>query len=119
MAEGLLRHIAGDKYDVESAGTHPSFVNPFAIESMKEAGIDISSHRSKSVNEFKGSHFDYIITLCDHAKESCPYFPGGIKIHWGIEDPFSASGNEEMVLKKFMKIRNEIAELIKKLVGNS
>ena len=76
MAEGLLRQDAGDRFEVESAGTKPSHVRPEAISAMRELGIDISGHRSKSVEEFTGQHFDYVLTVCDNAKESCPIFPG-------------------------------------------
>jgi arsenate reductase len=79
MAEGLLRHDAGERFEVESAGTKPSSVRPEAIEAMRELGIDISEHRSKSVEEFEGQHFDYVITVCDNAKESCPVFFGAAK----------------------------------------
>ena len=81
MAEGLLRHDGGPGYEVFSAGTHPSHVRPEAIEVMREAGIDISGHRSKSVEEFAGQHFDYVITVCDNAKESCPVFPATTQAH--------------------------------------
>jgi arsenate reductase len=87
MAEGLLRHLSGDKYEVFSAGINPSKVNPMAIEVLKEIGIDISGHRSKSVDEFKDKSFDYVITVCDNAKESCPYFAGSRMLHWNIEEP--------------------------------
>ena len=88
MAEGLLRHDAGNVYEVSSAGTKPSHVRPEAIAAMREIGIDISGHRSKSVDEFAGQAFDYVITVCDNAKESCPVFPATTKrIHWSLEDP--------------------------------
>src|ERR1041385_7696158 len=88
MAEGILRDLAGDRFDVESAGIEPSHVRPEAIEAMREIGIDISSHRSKSVDEFVDQQFDYIITVCDNAKETCPVFPGNAKrIHWSFDDP--------------------------------
>ena len=90
MAEGLLRHDAPDRFEVFSAGTNPSYVRPEAIASMRAIGIDISGHRSKSVDEFTGQAFDYVITVCDNAKESCPIFPGNAKmIHHGFEDPAS------------------------------
>src|SRR6478672_11734668 len=88
MAEGLLRHDAGNAFDVESAGTNPSTVRPEAIEAMREIGIDISGHRSKHVDEFDGQRFDYVITVCDHAKESCPIFTGTVKrLHHSFDDP--------------------------------
>jgi len=113
MAEGLLIHLGDNKFEVFSAGTHPSFVHPLAIEAMKEIGIDISNHRSKSVTEFLGQSFDYVITVCDKAKESCPTFPGETKrIHWSFEDPAEATGTIEEKMKVFRKVRDEIKEHI-------
>lgn len=108
MAEGLLRHDAGDRFEVESAGTKPSRVRPEAIEAMREIGIDISNHRSKSVDEFTNQSFDYILTVCDHAKESCPVFPGNaIRLHQNFTDPAD--------LEAFRRVRDEIREYLKKL----
>lgn len=88
MAEGLLRHDAGDYFHVESAGTKPGIVRPEAITVMKELGIDIANHRSKHLDEFNGHHFDYVITVCDNAKETCPIFPGTTqRLHHSFEDP--------------------------------
>lgn len=109
MAEGLLRHDAGNVYEVFSAGTKPSHVRPEAIAVMREVGIDISGHRSKSVEEFAGQDFDYVITVCDNAKESCPLFPAKTKrIHWSIEDPAAAQGSEEELLAAFRRARDEL-----------
>lgn len=110
MAEGLLRHDAGSKFEVESAGVEPSIVRPEAIEAMKEIDIDISGHRSKSVDEFAGQNFDFIITVCDNAKESCPVFPGrATRIHQSFEDPPPASeGDYESRLQVFRRVRDEI-----------
>jgi len=109
MAEGLLRHEAGSVYEVFSAGTKPTHVRPEAVAVMREVGIDISSHRSKSVDEFAGQALDYVITVCDHAKESCPIFPGKTKrIHWSIEDPAAAQGSEEERLAAFRRVRDEL-----------
>jgi arsenate reductase len=108
MAEGLLRDLFGEYYEVHSAGTESSSVNPFAIRVMEETGIDISSHRSKSVSEFMDIPFDYVITVCDFAKESCPFFPGGIIIHKGFKDPSQANGNKEDKLREFRRSRDEI-----------
>lgn len=115
MAEGLLRFEAGDRFDVESAGVEPSHVRPEAIAAMKEIGIDISNHRSKSADEFLGQHFDYIITVCDHAKESCPIFPGNAeRIHQSFEDPPPASvGDYETRLSIFRRVRDEIRNWLK------
>jgi arsenate reductase len=109
MAEGLLRHDAGNVYEVFSAGTKPSQVRPEAISVMREAGIDISGQRSKSVDEFAGQDFDYVITVCDNAKESCPVFPLKTKrIHWSIEDPAAVPGSEEEALTAFRRVRDEL-----------
>lgn len=103
--------MAGDRFDVESAGVSPSLVRPEAIAAMKQVGIDITSHRSKSVDEFVGQKFDYIITVCDNAKESCPVFPGSAeRIHWSFDDPAAANGSPEKILAEFARVRDLIAE---------
>lgn len=115
MAEGLLREIGGEMLEVESAGVIKSFVRPQAIEAMKEIGIDISEHRSKSVEEFAGQNFDYVITVCDNAKESCPVFPGNVKrIHWSFDDPAETTGGESEKLAVFRRVRDEIREKLRK-----
>lgn len=109
MAEGLLRDMAGDSFEVFSAGTHPGIVRPEAIAALKEKGIDISNHRSKSVDEFTGQDFDYIITVCDNAKENCPVFPARAnRIHHSFEDPAAVEGDEETRLNAFRRVRDEI-----------
>jgi arsenate reductase (thioredoxin) len=110
MAEGLLRHDAGDQFEVESAGTKPGKVRPEAIAAMRELGIDISGHRSKHVNEFDGRQFDYVITVCDNAKESCPVFSGAVKqLHHSFEDPPPLSvGSEEERMAIFRRVRDEL-----------
>jgi len=109
MAEGLLRHDAANAYEVFSAGTKPTHVRPEAITVMKEAGIDISSHRSKSVDELRGWDFDYVITVCDNATRSCPVFPAKTeRIHWSIEDPAAVQGCEEERLTAFRRVRDEL-----------
>lgn len=118
MAEGALRHFKSDEYEVFSAGTKPSEVNPTAIGVMKEIGIDISSHRSKHVDEFKGQTFDYVITVCDHAKESCPVFPGGVLMHWPFPDPPHNKEVTEDVLEEFRKVRDMISARFKTFVGS-
>jgi arsenate reductase (thioredoxin) len=111
MGEGFMRHMAGNKFEVFSAGVEPTEVNPYAIKVMAEAGIDISSHKSKSVDEFLEQEFDYVITVCNHAKQICPVFPGQYeRIHWDIEDPAHAEGSEQEKLAFFRKIRDEIKE---------
>jgi len=113
MAEGFLRSLAGDKFEVFSAGVKPTQVNPLAIKVMAEAGIDISKHRSKSAMEFIGQQFDYVITVCDNARQTCPIFPGKYeKIHWDLEDPAEAQGSEEERMVVFRKIRDEIKKRI-------
>ncbi len=114
MAEGLLRQDAGDRLEVASAGVEPTQVRPLAIKAMNEIGIDISSHRSKPVDEFNGQNFDYVITVCDNANQQCPMFPGTTKrIHWSIEDPAAAVGNEEEQLKVFQRVRDELREKLR------
>jgi arsenate reductase len=109
MAEGLLRHDAGERFDVESAGTKPGIVRPEAIAAMKETGIDVSGHRSKHVDEFEGQKFDYVITVCDNAKESCPVFFGGAKhLHQNFDDPAEMDGSEEERLARFRRVRSEL-----------
>lgn len=114
MAEGLLRHFSSDKYEVFSAGVNPTKVNKNAIEVMKEIGIDISHHKSKSVNEFMDKPFDIIITVCDNAKQNCPFFAGvADRIHWDVIDPAEALGSQEDLLKAFREVRDELANYIK------
>lgn len=110
IAEGLLRYDAGDRYDVESAGVELSFVRPQAVEAMREIGIDITGHRSKSLNEFLGQPFDYVITVCDNAKEHCPIFPGiATRIHWSFDDPAAAAaGDDATQFAVFRRVRDEI-----------
>jgi arsenate reductase len=109
MAEGLLRSLAGDRYDVHSAGTHPSIVRPEAIEAMAEIGIDISGHRSKSVDEFADQSFDYVITVCGKANENCPVFPGAPnRLAWDFDDPAAVEGDHEKRLAAFRRVRDEI-----------
>jgi arsenate reductase len=109
MAEGLLRHQGGEHFEVHSAGTKPSSVNPLAAEAMREIGIDISNHRSKSVTEFEGAHFATVITVCDSAAEQCPIFPGAPRrIHWSLPDPAASGGTYEEKLEVFRRVRNEL-----------
>lgn len=116
MAEGLLRNMAGDRFEVESAGVAPSFVRPEAIEAMREIGIDISQHRSKSVDEFAGQSFDYVITVCDNANQQCPMFPGRAeRIHWSIPDPAEVIGDERTRLAAFRSARDDLRERLKRL----
>lgn len=109
MGEGLLRHDAGDRFEVASAGTKPSHVRSEAITVMRELGIDISGQRSKSVDGFTGQSFDYVLTVCDNAKESCPIFPGNaVMIHQSFRDPAALQGSEEERLAVFRRVRDEM-----------
>jgi arsenate reductase len=118
MAEGLLQHEGGNRFEVASAGTQPSRVRPEAITVMCELGIDISGHRSKSVEEFMGQDFDYVITVCDTAKQSCPVFPGQTTLmHWSIADPAAAEGDEDARLAVFRRVRDELRERLRGFVA--
>ena len=109
LAEGLLRADLGDKFEVESAGTRATQVRPEAIAVMKEIGIDISGHRSKVVDEFADQSFDYVLTVCDNANESCPIYPGHAnRIHKGFDDPAAVQASEEERLAAFRKVRDQI-----------
>jgi arsenate reductase (thioredoxin) len=117
MAEGLLRAMAGNRVEVFSGGLVPSYVRPNAIAVMKEAGIDISHHRSKSMNEFIDTEFDFVVTVCDHAAQYCPTFPGGAKrIHWSIKDPV-VIGDDEAQLEAFRAARDDMQERIEAFVA--
>jgi arsenate reductase len=118
MAEGLLRHHSGDRFEVESAGTKPSRVRPEAIAVMKELGIDISNHRSKSVDEFAEQNFDHVITVCDNAKEACPIYPGHMnRLHHNFDDPAAVQGPEEERLDAFRTVRDQIRAFLKDFPG--
>jgi arsenate reductase (thioredoxin) len=120
MAEGLLRDIAGDKFEAFSAGIYPTSVHPLAKKVMKELGIDISGRESKSVDEFLDKEFDFVITVCDNARQTCPFFPGNHELlHWSLEDPAIALGSEEERLLIFRKIRDQLRDHIQKLVNRT
>jgi arsenate reductase (thioredoxin) len=109
MAEGLLRHLAGDRFEVISAGTDPVGINPGAVEAMRAIGIDISSQRSKHLREFFKNRVNYVITVCDRAKESCPVFSDTASLlHWSFDDPAAARGTEEERQKVFHRVRDDI-----------
>lgn len=113
MAEGLIRADHGDRFEAESAGTRATFVRPEAIAVMKEIGIDISGHRSKVVDEFANQNFDYVLTVCDNARESCPVYPGHAnRIHRSFSDPASVEGSEEERLAAFRAVRDEIRQYL-------
>jgi len=118
MAEGFLTAFQGDRYEAYSGGTQPSGVNSFAIRAMAEIGIDISPHRSKHVKEFLGVIFDYVVTVCDKAKEMCPFFPGAKEyIDQSFADPAACQGSEEEILVCFRGSRDEIKDWIEKTFG--
>lgn len=112
MAEGFVNSLLGDRYEGYSAGIEPTKVNPYAVKAMAELGIDISKHRSKSIEEFRGKNFDYVVTVCESAKETCPFFPGEELIHKDFEDPSEFRGIEEEILEKVRRVRDEIKDWI-------
>jgi arsenate reductase len=114
MAEGLLQQMGGNGFEVFSAGVSPTRVRPEAIEVMKEIGIDISNHHSKSVEQFSGQEFDYVITVCDNANKQCPVFPGRTqRLHWSFDDPAAVEGDEDARLAVFRRVRDEIAKQLR------
>ena len=121
MAEGWLRRLAGDRFESVSAGSRPAgFVHPLAMRAMAEAGVDLSGHRSKSLDEFAGQEFDLLVTVCDRARESCPVFPGARdRAHWGFDDPAEAAGSDEEKMAAFRRIRDEIAACIRQFLARS
>ncbi|MBI5646522.1 MAG: arsenate reductase ArsC [Ignavibacteriae bacterium] len=120
MAEGIVRHDFGDMWDAESAGTRPSTVNPWAIRVMQEIGIDISTHRSKHVDEFVGRHFDLVLTVCGNAERDCPVWPGYTRrAHVPFDDPADAQGSEEEILPVYRRVRDEIRREFATLFGAS
>jgi arsenate reductase len=117
MAEGLLRHDGAGRFEVQSAGTHPSSVRAEAVEAMREVGIDISGQRSKSVDDFAGQKFDYVITVCDNARENCPVFPADTRrIHWSFDDPAAAKGDTHARLAIFRRVRDEIRAHLREFI---
>jgi len=118
MAEGALRELAGDRFEASSAGTTPTRINPTAVRVMAEIAMDISAQRSKSVVEMMGEQFDYVVTVCDNARESCPVVPGGaLKLHWSFDDPTTAQGTVEEQLEVFRRVRDEIVSRIREFIS--
>jgi arsenate reductase len=113
MAEGLLRQLAGDRFEVASAGTEATVVRPHAVRAMAEIGIDIRDHTSKTLDRFLADRWDYVITVCDSANETCPVFPhAGARLHWSFDDPSAATGSEPQRLAVFRRVRDEIRKRI-------
>ena len=111
MAEGLLRHMSGDRFEVLSAGTEATHVRPLAIRAMGEVGVDISAQESETLGRYLREPFDYVITVCDDANEACPFFPGAAnRLHWSFEDPSKAEGSEEERLAVFRSVRDQIRD---------
>jgi len=120
MAEGFLRHLAGDRFEVASAGTEATHVRPQAVRVMNELGIDISRQESKTLDRYLGEPFDYVITVCDEANEACPFFPGaGERLHWSLPDPAAAQGTEEdRLLEVFRAVRDRLRQHIEGELAN-
>ena len=119
MAEGLLCHLAGDRFEAHSAGTEATHVRPLAIQAMNELGVDITGQESKTLERHLGEPFDYVITVCDDANEACPFFPGARnRLHWSFEDPSQADGSEEERLAIFRRVRDEIGKRIEQELVN-
>jgi len=117
MAEGLMRQTAGERFEAHSAGLEARGVNPLAIRAMEEIGIDVSTHRSKTIDELGDQPFDYVVTTCDEAQEACPRWPGGGRmLHWGFPDPAAATGSEEERMAVFRQVRDSIAARIREFL---
>jgi arsenate reductase len=120
MAEGLLRHLAGDRFEVASAGTEATGVRPLAIRAMAEIGIDLRGHTSKTLDRFLGEPWDHVITVCDSANEACPVFPrAAARLHWSFDDPSAAGGSEEQRLAVFRRVRDEIRQRLEDWLARS
>tara|TARA_B000000475_G_C15612646_1_gene289703 strand:- start:15 stop:440 length:426 start_codon:yes stop_codon:yes gene_type:complete len=117
IAEGVMRQLAGDKFDVFSAGSHPTLVHPMSIRVMKEIGIDITSHTSDPISNFLSKNINIVVTVCDNADKVCPVFPGKVeRIHWSIKDPFKGWGSDPDDLVNFRKTREDLTARIKNLI---
>jgi arsenate reductase (thioredoxin) len=120
MAEGVLRALAGDRFEAHSAGTEATYVRPLAVRAMDEIGVDITGQESKTLERYLEEPFDYVITVCDDANEACPFFPGARnRLHWSLEDPSRAEGSEDERLAIFRRVRDEIRERIEQELVNS
>ena len=118
IAEGLLRSLGGERFEVFSAGAKPAgYVHPLAIEAMQEIGVDISGHTSKPVDQFSSEQFDFVVTVCDSAREACPHFPNAThQLHWSFDDPALAAGTDEQKLRVFRSVRDEIRHRIRRFL---
>jgi arsenate reductase len=112
MAEAFLNKLCGDRYKAKSAGITPTQINPYVVKAMAEIGIDLSLRQSKSILEFQGKTFDFVVTVCDAAREACPFFPGEKEIHKNFPDPSTFKGSEEEILQKVRVVRDEIKEWV-------
>lgn len=118
IAEAFLKTLFPERFEAYSAGTQPGKLNPFVVKAMGEAGMDISGNRTKSVDEFKGDKFDLVVTICDQAKEACPYFPGAKDyLHRNFEDPSMFTGSEEEIIEKVRQVRDNIKEWVVEMFG--
>jgi arsenate reductase len=118
LAEALWRHEAGDRYDVFSAGTEPKEIHPLTARVLQELSISLKGHRSKDVREFTGQHFDLVVTVCGHARDTCPAFPRAVRMeHWPIDNPAATVGSEEAVLAVFRRVRDDIRQRIREYVA--
>jgi len=118
MAEAFLNAFYNDKYEAYSAGTEPGELNPYVVKAMAEIGIDISKQRPKSLEEFRGQKFDYVVTVCNRAREACPFFPGKVILHKGFDDPSKFKGSEDEILEKVRRVRDQIKNWIEKTFSN-
>jgi arsenate reductase len=112
MAEAFLNALCGDRFKAESAGITPTSINPYVKQAMAEVGIDLSTHHSKSITEFQGRNFNYVVTVCDLAREQCPFFPGEIELHKSFPDPASFTGTDDEILAKVRQVRDEIKQWV-------
>jgi len=118
MAEGFLRALGGDRFEAASAGTEATRVHPLAIDAMREVGIDLGRHSSKTFDQFLAQPWDYVITVCDNANERCPVFPARtMRLHWSFEDPSAAIGSEDRRIEVFRRIRDEISAQIRSWIA--
>jgi arsenate reductase len=118
MAEGWLRHLAGERFEVHSAGTEATRVRPLAVRAMAEVAVDIAGHTSKTLERYLGQPWDYVVTVCDDANEACPFFPGGKqRLHWSLPDPSRATGTEEEQLAVYRRVRDDVRSRVQGLIG--